>query len=110
MQFWNIVKPILAVLVASLFSRIVVMGYLTPEQASEFTKIVMDFLAAAVPLGLAAWLAKGQTPTALIQTTAALPEVTKVATTLAIAEVIPDPAVQPATPQDKAQVAQASLH
>lgn len=110
MQYWNLFKPLIAVAISSLFSRIVVLGWLTPEQASELTKWLMDGLAVMVPAILGVWLVRDRTPTALIATTAALPEVTKVATTPEIAEKIPDPTVQPATAQDKTQVIQAAMH
>lgn len=109
MQFWELLKPIIAVAVSSFFSRIVVQGYLTPEQASEMTKLVMDGLAVGVPIIIGAWLARDRTPQALIATTAALPEVVKVATTPELAAKIPDPTVQPATPQDTAQVLDAAM-
>lgn len=85
---WNVLAPVVGVVVASLFSRLVVQGYLTPEQASSFQKWLMDGLALGVPVLIAAYLGSRGTQAALITATDALPGVKGVAVTQELASKI----------------------
>lgn len=49
--------PAVRILLLAAFMRLVTMGYLTPQQASEATKLIMDLLAGGVPLAYAVWAA-----------------------------------------------------
>lgn len=91
--------PALRILIAMGFMRIATMGYLTPQQASEFTKIVMDFLTLGlVPFGYAAWAIWNARDVAQLERAAAIPEVKEIALkpTLAgtdLAKAAPNPKV-----------------
>jgi hypothetical protein len=53
----SIFAPAIRILVFWAFTRFATMGYLTPEDASELTKVVMDLLMYGLPLIYAAWAA-----------------------------------------------------
>ena len=54
----EILAPVIRILLLWAFTRFVTLGYLTPEDASEFAKVAMDVLIYAVPLLYAAWAAR----------------------------------------------------
>lgn len=53
----EILAPAIRILLFWAFTRFVTMGYLTPEDASELTKVVMDLLMYGLPLVYATWAA-----------------------------------------------------
>lgn len=92
-MLFNILKPIIAVLLSAAFTRIVTLGYLTPQDAGALQKTIMDGVAIGVPALTAWWLAKGATPSALIKTVDALPQVEGVAVVPEVAQAITSPTV-----------------
>lgn len=75
---WSVIAPIIGVVVASLFSRFVAQGYLSPEQASGLQNWLMDSLAVGVPGAIAWWLARRGTQRQMVASVAAMPEVTRI--------------------------------
>jgi hypothetical protein len=51
----KIIAPAIRILVLWAFTRFATMGHLTPENASELTKVVMDLIMYGAPLAYAAW-------------------------------------------------------
>ncbi len=91
---WNVLAPVVGVLVASLFSRIVVQGYLTPEQATAVQKWLMDSLAVGVPGVIAWYLSWKGTQKQMVASVAAMPEVTKIYTSPALADKVSAPEIR----------------
>lgn len=60
----EILAPAIRILIMAAFMRVSTMGYLTPEDASDLTKVVMDLLTLGGPLVYASWaswqVAKGK--------------------------------------------------
>lgn len=54
----DILAPAIRILILWAFTRFATMGYLTPEDASELTKVVMDLLMFGAPLLYAWWAAR----------------------------------------------------
>lgn len=88
-QVWRVASPAVYTLVLAAFMRLATLGYFTPQQATDFTKIVMDGLVTGAPLVLAAYLAWKRTRLQMIQTTDALPGVLGVAVIPSIAADVP---------------------
>ena len=51
----DILAPAIRIFVLWAFTRFATMGYLTPENATELTKVVMDLLVFGLPIIYAAW-------------------------------------------------------
>lgn len=75
---WNVIAPVVGVVVASLFSRFVAQGYLSPDQATSVQNWLMDSLAVGVPGVIAWWLARRGTQKQMVASVAAMPEVTRI--------------------------------
>jgi mannitol-specific phosphotransferase system IIBC component len=54
----EILAPAIRILVFWAITRFATMGYLTPEDASELTKVVMDLIVYGLPLLYAWWAAR----------------------------------------------------
>lgn len=54
----EIIAPAIRILILWAFTRFATMGYLTPEDASELTKVAMDLLMYGGPLLYAWWAAR----------------------------------------------------
>lgn len=54
----EILAPAIRILVLWAFTRFATMGYLTPENASDLTKVAMDGLMYGAPLAYAWWAAR----------------------------------------------------
>ena len=50
--------PAIRIMILWAFTRFATMGYLTPENASELTKVAMDVLMYGAPLAYAWWAAR----------------------------------------------------
>lgn len=57
MPLLDILAPAIRILIFWAFTRFVTLGYLTPEDASTLTQVVIDLLTFGVPLAYAAWAA-----------------------------------------------------
>lgn len=57
MTVLDILAPAIRILLFWAFTRFVTLGYLTPEDASELTKVAMDVLMYGLPLIYATWAA-----------------------------------------------------
>jgi hypothetical protein len=55
MTLLEIFAPAIRIVILWAFTRFATMGYLTPENASELTKVVMDLLVYGLPIAYAAW-------------------------------------------------------
>ena len=55
---FEILAPAIRILVMAAFLRLATMGYLTPEDASELTKVVVDLLVFGGPVVYAWWAAR----------------------------------------------------
>lgn len=58
MTLLNITAPAIRILVLWAFTRFATLGYLTPQDATELTKVAMDVLMYGVPILYAAWAAR----------------------------------------------------
>lgn len=54
----EVLAPAIRIMVLWAFTRFATMGYLTPENASELTKVAMDVIMYGAPLVYAAWAAR----------------------------------------------------
>lgn len=101
----SLAEPIRALLVAAfiLFGKMGWITFATPEAMHGIVNAIMDFLVAAVPIGYAIWLwiksirqktadVEAARPENIVAKAAALPEVTTIVTTPAIARKVDDPA------------------
>lgn len=91
--FWRVVSPLVYTALLGLFMRFATLGYLTPQQATDLTKWVMDGLVAGAPLALGAYFAWKSTRAQLVQTTDKLPGVIGVAVTPELDKKIDSPTV-----------------
>ena len=80
-QFWRVIAPGVYTILLALFMRFATLGYLTPQQATDLTKWLMDGLVAGAPIALAIYLGWKKTRTQMIKSTDALPGVLGVAVT-----------------------------
>lgn len=55
MTMLDILAPAIRILILWAFTRFATMGYLTPEDASELTRVVMDLIMYGAPILYAAW-------------------------------------------------------
>lgn len=82
------------ILLLAAFLLLAKMGYLTPEDATQATNNVMDFLVVAVPAGYAIWAGwrawRDKQPVEIVKAAAALPEVKEIITTNDIAAAVPN--------------------
>lgn len=89
-QLWRIIAPGVYTILLALFMRFATLGYLTPEQATELTKWIMDGLVAGAPIALAIYLGWKKTRKQMIQSTDALPGVLGVAVTPEVDKQLPN--------------------
>jgi hypothetical protein len=73
--------PGIRILLLAGFMRLSTMGYFTPQQATDLTKLVMDLLTYGAPIAYAIWAIWKARPAARVAAAAALPEVGKIVTT-----------------------------
>lgn len=92
-QLWRVASPFVYTVLMAAFTRFATLGYLTPEQATNLTKWVMDGLVTGAPLVLGAFLAWQRTQKQLVQTTDTLPGVLGVAVTPELDKKIDSPTV-----------------
>ena len=86
--------PGIAIIVQAVFMRLSTLGYLTPQDASEFTKQAMDWVTLyGLPGTLTAVVGYLMTPNMLIKTVNALPKVDGVAVAPDVANQITSPTV-----------------
>jgi hypothetical protein len=58
MTILEIIAPAIRILVLWAFTRFATLGYLTPENASDLTKVAMDVLMYGAPLAYAWWASR----------------------------------------------------
>lgn len=56
----EIIAPAIRIFFLWAFTRFATMGYLTPENATELTKVAMDLLMYGAPIVYAAWAVRQQ--------------------------------------------------
>lgn len=80
-RLWRVIGPGVYTILLALFMRFATLGYLTPQQATELTKWLMDALVAGAPVALAIYLGWKRTRTQMVKTTDAIPGVLGIAVT-----------------------------
>jgi hypothetical protein len=89
-QFWRVVSPFVYTVLLGAFMRFATLGYLTPQQATDLTKWVMDAAVAGAPVALGVYFAWKKTRKQMIQSTDALPGVLGVAVTPEVDKQLPN--------------------
>lgn len=88
-QFWRVASPFIYTVLLAAFMRFATLGYLTPEQATELTKWLMDAAVAGAPVALGAYFAWRRSRNQMIKSTDALPGVLGVVVTPEIDKQLP---------------------
>lgn len=80
-RLWRVIGPGVYTILLALFMRFATMGYLTPQEATDLTKWIMDALVAGAPIALAIYLGWKRSRTQMVKTTDTIPGVLGVAVT-----------------------------
>lgn len=77
----GLIQAAAGIILSNIFTRLITLGYFTPEQASVLTKWLMDGFATIVPLIPVAWAAYKAKSSSKIKSTVALPDVASITKT-----------------------------